>query len=151
MVSSTRSRLALVALIGLFLIPLVTSSLNGLTHVITCRADSKTPFTVTVSPSGPPTITSAETFDRSTAQGLCGDLALSMGVADAKRGSVRIVLPITNHSRYRWHGTIRLVLGGTSVPVGVGTIPPGTTRTSHIDLNVGAGVTQITGSLLIGP
>lgn len=151
MASSLRSRVALVALIGLFLIPLMTSSLNGLTHVITCTADSQTPFTVTVPAAGPPTITSAETFDRTTARGLCGDLSLSMGVAERQHGSVRVLLPITNRSRYRWHGTVRLLLGRTSVPVGVGTISPGTTRLTHVDLNVGGGVTQLSGSLLIGP
>ena len=151
MASSLRSRLALIALIGLFLIPVITSSLNGLTHVITCTADTRTPFTVNLPSSGPPTITSAETFDRSSVRGLCGGLALSMGVASRQRGMVRVLLPVSNHTRYRWHGTVRLVVGGTSVPFGIGTVAPGATAISHVDLAVGSGVTQITGSLLIGP
>jgi hypothetical protein len=151
MASSLRSRLALIALIGLFLIPLLTSSLNGLTHVVTCKSDSHVPFVVNVAPDGAPTITSAESFDRSTAPGGCAGVALAMAVVQRTPSSIRVLLPITNRSRFRWHGSVHLLLGATSVPVGVGTILPGQTRTSHVDLDIGSATKQITGSLLIGP
>ena len=52
--SVLRSRLALLGLFGIFLIPLGLSSLHGLTHVITCRAGTRAPFTLAVSERGEP-------------------------------------------------------------------------------------------------
>lgn len=48
MPSILKSRIALVALIGVFLIPIMSSSLRGLTHVLTCEGSVETPFSVVV-------------------------------------------------------------------------------------------------------
>jgi hypothetical protein len=151
MVPGVRSRLALGALIAIFVIPVLTSSLNGLTHVLTCSSDTKTPFILDIPVKGVPTISSAETIERGVQPQQCGGLSLNMAVFPSTSGVVRITLPITNRSRFRWHGTVRLLVGSTSVPVSVGELPPGATRTSHVEVNVGNGVHQVEGSLLFGP
>ena len=149
---SGRSRLALFALIGIFLIPVITSSVDGLTHVLTCQANTRTPFVVSLTPEGPPTISSAETIVRSQAEHrLCGGLSLDMAVTQIRTGTVRIILPIKNGTRYTWRGSVRLTVGRTSVPVGIGEVRPGATRTGHVDLHVESGTHSIGGSLLIGP
>jgi hypothetical protein len=150
-VPSVRSRLALVGLFGIFLIPVLTSSLSGLTHVITCNASTRTPFDLTIPAQGVGTGLSAETLEPNQQNGLCGGLTLDMGVQPSGNGKIRVILPISNHTRYRWRGSVKLVLGHTSVPIGVGEIAPGATRTGTLEVHVDPGTHHITGSLLIGP
>ncbi|MGH2809124.1 MAG: hypothetical protein ACRDKT_17810, partial [Actinomycetota bacterium] len=59
-----RSRLALVALMGAFLIPIGMSSLRGLTHVLSCKQEARQPFTVIVSPVGEPEVLSSMRISR---------------------------------------------------------------------------------------
>lgn len=152
MVLSVRSRLALFALIGIFLIPVVTSSLDGLTYVLTCQANTRSPFVLSIPARGLPTTSSAETIRRSQVQHqLCGGLTLNMGVQQVGPAVFRITLPLTNGTRYRWRGSVKVVLGHTSFPVGIGEIRPGATRTGHVDVHVDSGTHEITGSLLVGP
>jgi hypothetical protein len=149
--SSLRSRIALFALLGVFLVPIYTSSLNGLTHVLTCKQRTSAPFTLEVPAQGSPTILSAVTIRRGAKQGLCGGLSLDLAVQELAPGKVRVVLPLTNHTRYRWRGSVELVLGHTSVPVAVGEVAPGGTRLGHVDVHIDRGVHELGGSLLIGP
>ena len=151
MPSTVRSRIALVALFGVFLIPIVTSSLNGLTHVLTCQQSARQPFTIAIPPSGQPTILSALTLDRSQQGGLCGGLHLDIQVGADGPGHLRITLPITNRTRYLWRGSVKLVVGGVSVPVNIGTIHPGATAVRSVRVRVDRGTRELGGSLLIGP
>jgi hypothetical protein len=151
MPSVLRSRLALIALMGAFLIPIGLSSLRGLTHVLTCEQATKVPFTITIPAHGSPTISSSSTITRESAAGLCGGLTLNMRVGGEGPGKVRIVLPIANHTKYRWHGSVKLKLGGTTVPVAIGSVGSGRTATDTVHLHVDPGTHEINGSLLIGP
>ena len=146
-----RSRLALLGLFGIFLIPLGLSSLHGLTHVITCRAGTRAPFTLAVPERGDPVVTSAATLTPDAAKGLCGGLVLDMAVGADRPGRVRVTLPITNNTRYTWRGSVKLVVRGASVPVSVGEIPPGETRADSVSVKIGPGDHEVDGTLLIGP
>jgi hypothetical protein len=139
------------AMVGVFLIPIVSSSLNGLTHVLTCQQSTQAPFTLQVPQTGPPTILSTVTITRGQVQQLCGGLTLDITVQGLSPGKVRVLLPITNHTRYTWRGSVKLVLGHTSVPIDVGQVTPGDTRISHVDVHIDPGVHNIGGTLLIGP
>jgi len=151
MPSVLRSRLALIALMGAFLIPIGLSSLRGLTHVLTCQERTDVPFTLSIPTHGRPTISSSATITRKSAAGLCGGLTLNMRVGAQGPGKVKIVLPIVNHTKYRWHGSVKLELGGTTVPVRIGSIGSGRTGTDTIHVHVDPGTHQVNGSLLIGP
>jgi len=151
MVSSTRARIALAALLGIFLIPLFTSSLNGLTHVLTCEAGTSSSFTVEASDTGPPVVSSSAVLSKGQDPTLCGGLTLDMGVGTADRGKVTIIVPITNHSRYPWRGSVKLVLDDVSVPLDIGEIQPGGTQTAQVVVPMAAGDHEIDGTLLIGP
>lgn len=143
--------MALIALLGAFLIPILLSSLQGLTHVITCQEATNVPFTVELPPGGQPTISSSQVITRDSAKGLCGGLHLDMRVGQEGSNKVKIILPITNNTKYDWQGSVKLNLGGTAVPVRIGNIAAGETRQDTIHFKVDPGTHEINGALLIGP
>lgn len=138
-------------LLGIFLIPIGLSSLSGFRHVITCQQRTRAPFTLDIPDQGPPTVLSAITLQRGGNAELCGGLTLDMAVRPSSPGKVAIILPITNHTRYAWRGSVKLVVGHTSVPVGIGEIRAGATRSGTVDVRVDPGIHVVGGSLLIGP
>lgn len=151
MPSTLRSRLALIALIGTFLIPIGMSSLRGLTHVLTCKQAAETPFTL-ITPEGmEPQLLSSTRITKEQDEFLCGGLSLNMGARAEGPGRVSMILPITNHSEYLWQGSVTLVVGGTSIPADIGEIPAGETRSDTLDLRLEPGTREVNGSLLIGP
>jgi hypothetical protein len=141
-----RSRLALAALLGVLLVPIRVSSLRGLTHVLTCRERTNVPFAVAI-----PNITSSQRITRNQPLELCGGLTLNLQVKPLSADKVQVALPITNHTKYAWQGSVSLNIGGTSVPVRIGSVKPGRTSTDSIDVKVPKGSDTIEGSLLIGP
>lgn len=151
MVRSIRAQVALLALLGVFMIPIFTSSLNGLTHVLTCQQQTKAPFTVDFSEGATPTVSSATSVRRGQPTTLCGSLTLDIGLQSVNADTVRVILPITNNTRYTWRGSVKLEIGHTSVPVDVGQVQAGATRSASVDVHVAAGVHELGGSLLIGP
>lgn len=146
-----RSRIALFAFLGAFLIPIFTSNLRGLTHVLTCQASVATPFSLQIPDRGQPLITTSTRITRRQPRRLCGGLSVNMAARIVEEGQVAMVLPISNESKFPWHGTVRLVIGDISVPIGIGGISPGETETDVVDLRLREGTHQIEGSLLIGP
>jgi hypothetical protein len=82
---------------------------------------------------------------------LCGGLSLNMAARIVDGGQVAMVLPISNDSKFPWHGTVTLVIGEISVPVGIGRIASGETETDVVELRLEEGTHQVEGSLLIGP
>ena len=143
--------MALIALLGAFLIPILLSSLQGLTHVLTCQQATNVPFTVQLPAHGQPTISSSSVITRDQANGLCGGLHLDMLVGQESANKVKIILPIANGTKHDWQGSVKLKLGGTTVPVRIGGIPAGQTRQDIIHFRVDPGTHDINGSLLIGP
>jgi hypothetical protein len=151
MVSGLRSRLALIGLLGAFLIPIGVSSLRGLTHVLTCQQSTDVPFTVSLPAGAEPTISSATSFTRGEEKSLCGGLHLDMRVGREDLDTLRIALPIQNGTTHDWQGTVKVNLAGTAVPIRIGKVPAGATREQTIHVNIDRGAHEITGSLLIGP
>lgn len=146
-----RSRIALVVLLGTFLIPIGMSSLRGLTHILTCEEAAEIPFSVVVPERGPPVIVSSNVIERDRAEGVCGGLVLDMGVGPAERGRVALRLPITNNTEFDWRGSVSVRLGSTVIPVDIGEIKAGATRSDTITVKVDPGELEVEGSLLIGP
>ena len=146
-----RSRIALLVLLGAFLIPIGTSSLRGLTHVLTCRDKTEIPFTLIVPESGPPVIISSRSISRDTPSGVCGGLTLDMAVGPSDPGRAILRLPITNNTDFDWKGSVSLKLGSTVLPVDIGEIKAGQTKQDTIRVRVKPGQLEVNGSLLIGP
>ena len=147
-----RSRLALIALLGVFLIPLSTTSLGGVKHVTTCQERTRTPFSVIVPDRGEPLLASSTRVERGAKDTLCGGLEVNLGVEVRGSGGVAIVIPITNRSHATWRGTVQLKVDGAStIPVGIGAVEAGATRSEDVVMTLGAGSHTLDGSLLIGP
>jgi hypothetical protein len=132
-------------------VPLTASSLRGLTHVLVCEEEAGTPFTLAVPREGPPLLTSSTRLARGREDGICGGLSLELAAREAGPEGVAVVVPITNRSALEWHGTVKLELGATSLPVRIGSIPPGGTRSDKVTLRLPPGKHELDGSLLIGP
>ena len=152
MVPLLRSRLALIGLLGAFLIPIGVSSLHGLTHVVTCKQATNVPFSVSLPDGGEPTVSSALTLSRdSDSTSLCGGLHVDMHVGRVDAETVRMTLPIQNGTGHAWQGTVKVDVGKTGVPIRIGKVPAGATREKTVNFKVDRGVHEVTGSLLIGP
>ncbi|MFN2390293.1 MAG: hypothetical protein ABR575_11920 [Actinomycetota bacterium] len=152
MPSVLRSRLALLGLLGAFLIPIGMSSLRGLTHVLTCKEERATPFSLTRDRGGEVVVTTSRRLVRGEEEaGACPGLSFEMGARFAGRDAIEMVLPIENTTTFLWRGTVELVVDGVAIPVGIGEIGPGETRRESVRLSLERGVQEVSGSLLIGP
>jgi hypothetical protein len=145
-----RSRVALLALLGAFLIPILMSSLRGLTHVLTCSESVRTPFTLFVREDAPPQAVTS-TFIRRRDRGVCGALSIELGARLVSRRELAMIVPITNNSPYLWRGTVELELDDISIPVSVGAVSAGSTESDTITFELDEGAHELSGSLLIGP
>ena len=151
MPSSLRARFALLGLLGCLLIPIATTSLRGLTHVLTCEEKSATPFTIDVTPAGPVT-TGSSVFTRDDTGQLCGGLHLDIGVSNATLDKATLRFGISNDTNYGWLGSVTLRLDGTDIPVNIGAIPAHQTRSDTVDIGLQQDRSyEIGGTLLIGP
>ena len=157
MPSALRAQVALIGLLAVLLIPIGTSSLRGLTHILTCRDRSATPFSVDVPESGPPTISSSTVIEREpsgevVSQEICGGLTLDLVMGSRVENRADVTLLITNNSDYGWRGSVQLKLDDTAIPIDIGEIDAGGTAQDSFELRLDdARRYEIVGNLLIGP
>lgn len=157
MPSALRAQVALIGLLAVLLIPIGTSSLRGLTHILTCRDRSATPFSVDVPEDGPPTISSSTVIERQpdgevVTNEICGGLVLDLVMGSRVDNRTDVTLVITNNSKFGWRGSVQLRLGGTSIPIDIGEIPAHGTAEDTFELRLDSGRRyDIAGSLLVGP
>ena len=158
MPSALRAQVALIGLLAVLLIPIGTSSLRGLTHILTCRDRSATPFSIDVPESGPPTISSSVVIERGPSgevisHEVCGGLTLDLVMGSRVENRADVTLLITNNSKYGWRGSVQLQAGrhvdpastsARSPPVAQRTTASSSTSTSNRRY-------EIVGNLLIGP
>lgn len=146
-----RSRLALVALFVVFLIPVTQSSLRGLTHVLSCTERVDTPFQVILVEGEEPIVTGSSVITADEESTLCGGLAVQIGAGPSESADIDVIVAVDNQSENHWFGTVELDVVGVRVPVDIGRIDAGTTEESRVSLSLPEGVTEFGGSLLVGP
>lgn len=157
MPSALRAQVALIGLLAVLLIPIGTSSLRGLTHILTCRDRSATPFSVEVPEDGPPVISSSTVIERepggeASTNEICGGLILDLVMGSRQENRADMTLRITNNSEFGWRGSVQLRLGDISIPVDIGEISAHGTAEDSFQLRLDAGRRyDIDGSLLVGP
>lgn len=157
MPSALRAQVALIGLLAVLLIPIGTSSLRGLTHILTCRDRSATPFSVDVPTSGAPTISSSTVIERDSSgevvsNEVCGGLTLDLVMGSRIENRVDVSLVVTNNSDYGWRGTVQLRLGDTQIPIDIGKVDAKDSATDSFEVRLDSGRRyEIDGSLLIGP
>jgi hypothetical protein len=146
-----RPRLAVFILFGVFLIPVVLSSLRGLTHVVSCTREIARPFEVAVGDEERPVITGSAVVEAGAEQQCGGALDVDVSVSARGPNEIAVTVPITNEGPTPWRGTVRLRVGNTVIPFQIGLVPAGETRSETIVLRLPEGTTGFSGSLLIGP
>ena len=152
MPSILRSRLALFAILGVFLIPIGVSSLRGLTHILVCEDRFQQPFTMVVPENGQPEILSSIRITKDPrANEICGGLTIEPRARSASGGKIAFTLPVKNNTDFSWRGTMGIELGGTNIPIDVGEVGPGQTRSDTVHFELDEGEHEVDGSLLIGP
>jgi len=157
MPSALRAQVALIALFGVLLIPIGTSSLRGLTHILTCQEAAAAPFTIQVPEDGPPSIQSSSTIERDPDGSIpdtsvCGGLTLDVLIGSETEDRANVTLSITNGSEYGWRGSVQLQLDEIDIPIDIGEIGSGETASDEFELRLDEGSTyEIQGDLLIGP
>lgn len=149
--SILKSRIALAALVGVFLIPIVTSSLRGLTHVLTCSEQVETPFTVIVEQGIDPMVLSAARLTAGGEQVLCGGLDVNFRAGAVGENQVELTIVVSNETSDPWRGTIDLALDRARVPISIGLVAAEGEEAETVVLNLDEGESEIAGSLLIGP
>ena len=143
---------AIIGFFAVFLIPIATSSLGGLTQLVTCKATQAVGFTLVVPSHGEPTIITSESLQKGQRPtGGCPGLNLNLQAGFGHTGALFIELNIRNNSRYVWQGTVVVHLGTLDLPVPIGRIPAGQVGSSRVDVNPGAGAHEVGGQLLVGP
>ena len=145
-----RTRVAAVALVGVFLIPLTQSTLRGINHILTCTEQVQTPFQVVLS-DGVPIVTGSTTLEPGEPAVFCGGLAVDLAVGPAPDRDVQVFVDLDNRSTVDWYGTVDLQVGDVRLPVDLGRVPAGSQVSDSVALSLPEGVTEFTGSLLIGP
>ena len=164
MPSALRAQVALVVLLAILLIPIGTSSLRGLTHVLTCNEEAAADFSV--NSGGDAAVTSSVTITRGdandgttnaegdvTVNELCGGLTLDLAVGTAPQADrFPVTLTITNNSAYGWRGSVQMQLDNTDIPITIGRIDAGGVAKNTFELRVDPDRRyDLKGSLLIGP
>lgn len=146
-----RARIALFTFVLIFLIPLGTQSLRGLTHLLVCNRDAETPFTLIISEGGNPLMASSSRMSRGVDSNPCEGLDLNLEAKAQGEDRVAITVPISNRTSYGWQGSAKLNLGEASIPVGIGEIPPEQTRADTVVFQLPRGSHELDGSLQLGP
>lgn len=151
--STLRARIALAALFGVFLIPLTTSSLRGLTHVLTCSEAVDATLVIDTTTSDDPVLGSADVVTVDEPVGLCGGLDVDLQLASPPGADeAEVEVTVTNGTDTDWQGSIELEFSGVEVPVAIGAIDAGGTATDTVTLAVEPDRSyEISGTLLIGP
>ncbi len=158
MPSILKSRLALAALLAVFLIPIGTSSLRGLTHIATCEAEVAKPFSV-IFEDGEAIVLSSivVTAEQAEESGICGGLDVDIQAAAPDLETAQLTLIVANNSEFTWRGTVAVALGDLGmmgqriIPISIGSVAPGETESETVTFTLGEGFHEFSGSLLIGP
>ena len=158
MPSILKSRVAMVALLAVFIIPLGTSSLRGLTHIATCEAAVEKPFSVIFEDGEAIVLSSlAITADQAQTDGICGGLEVDVQASSSDLQTADLTLIVANNSEFTWRGTVAVALGDLGlmgsqiIPISIGRVAPGATESETVSFHLGEGFHEFSGSLLIGP
>lgn len=151
---------ATIGLVAVFVIPLVQSS-TAQTHALTCRRVIASAELGTDA-GGNVTIRNARPLDASGDKGtpagvrfesrsVCGGLVPSVEVATSGPRVLRLDLGVANRTVHRWHAIVRVRIGDSVVPIELGTLSPGATRTPSLRIDLDPGVTKLKVEFTAGP
>lgn len=166
MVTLLKHRLALAALVGVLLIPLLTSNTGGLSHLLFCRTAVAQPFAIgSAGTDDDPEVTSSTSISRddpelpafagdATVTPECDGVRAEVSAEPIDASRVALTVSIINGSEVPWRGSIGLdadgVPGGANLTAVIGEVPPGETGSTTVEVLVQPDQTEIQGTLLLG-
>jgi hypothetical protein len=144
-------RLALWGLVGSLLIPLGTTTLRGMHHLVSCVDEIDQTFAVTAIDAKRAIVTGSTVIMREPPVGDCASVDMAMRVRPDGKGFIAIRMPVVNETDRAWTTSVILQLDGlrTSVPMGV--VQPGETVTKITRVRLRSDLKSITGTLVVGP
>lgn len=165
MVTVLKHRIALVVLVGVLVIPVLTSSLGGIGQLLSCTADIEQPFSIAALGDDQPQVTSSVRVSREEhsadfigtedAIAFCNGVTAELSATPIDGERVTLNLTIINDSELPWQGSIGVEADGVDIEVDVtrpiGSVPAGETRTAKLELRVPEGQTELAGTVLLGP
>ena len=165
MVSVLRRRLALAALVGVLVIPVLSVNNQGLSHLLFCEGAVEERFTIgSAEDDEPPPVTSSTSLDadgpavdfRGTDEvvAACAGVRASVSAIPISDDEVRLTVTIINDSTVPWQGSVGLTAAGedeADLTAVLGEVPAGGEESATVTLRVLEGQTEITGTLLLGP
>jgi hypothetical protein len=165
-VTVLKHRIALVVLVGVLVIPVLTSSLGGIGQLLSCTAEIEQPFSIAENSEDQPQLTSSVQLSRDDdefaafegtqdAIAFCDGVTAELSATPIDDERVALNLTITNGSELPWQGSIGVVADGADITVDVtrpvGSVPAGESRTATLELRVPSGQTEFSGTVLLGP
>lgn len=151
--SALRAKIAVVILLGVFLIPLTMSSLRGLPHLLACEAEIDATLRIAASSDDDAVLLSADEITADEAPvSLCDGLEVDLRLASTDDDRAEVTVTISNRSERTWDGSLQLRLGDTPLPVQIGRVGSGATAVDTVALSIDPDRDyEITGALLVGP
>jgi hypothetical protein len=148
---AARTPALLAALLGSFLIPIMSSNLRGITHLVDCRAPTREAFEVSWDEQNRAVITGSSTVTAEDSDGICTDVDADVGIRPAGPGRVLATVRVRNDRATSVLATVIFDTGSQRVPVKLGRVLPGSTSSDRITVRGGKRVTQIRTELVVGP
>lgn len=167
MVTVLKHRIALAVLVGVLVIPVLTSNLGGIGQLLACTAVIEQPFALAGQSEESPQVTSSRQVTREDetivefegadgdAVALCEGVTASLSAVPIDDQRVRLDITIVNDSDAPWRGTMGVDAVSSEIDANVtrpiGDVPPGGSGTGSLELRVPEGQTDIAGTVLLGP
>ncbi len=166
MVTVLKRRLAMVALVGVLVIPILTVNNQGLSHLLFCEATVEEQFALGSMVEGePPPVTSSTSLDADDPEvrfegaeeiaKVCQGVRASVSAVPLPDDRVSLTVTIINDSALPWQGSVGLAAEGETndadLTAVLGEVPAGGEESATIVLRILPGQTEINGTLLLGP
>ncbi len=141
-----------ISLATAIVLPLLTSSLGGLTHRVSCRGAFTPDFEVTADGAAEPLIASAIvlTRDAPTEPVRCAGFTIDARVNPVSASGVATVIAAANTSTKDAHATVEVTIGGRRSEIPLGVITSGGSLEKTITVHVPRGTSVLKARLLLG-
>jgi hypothetical protein len=149
--ANTNARFALWLMMAAFLIPLGTSTLRGMHHLVSCTDEIDQTFSVTAIDAKSAVITGSTSVVRTPPTGECSAVDMNMRVRPDSKGFVLIRLPVENKTDRAWTASVILQLDDLKTSVPIGRIEAGKVKTKELRVRLTQELQSITGTLVVGP
>lgn len=166
MVTVLKHRIALAVLVGVLVIPVLTTNNAGLSHLLFCEAAVAQPFAVGSGQDDTgPEVTSSTQVSRDdpttsftgkeAVTAVCEGVRAEVSAQPISDDRLRLTVTIHNDSDLPWRGSVGLAAEGeqgtADLTAALGEVAPGDAASTSLELRILPGRTDLAGTLLLGP